>query len=193
MKLYWWTRESLLPIPSFLRAVPPVDPATSPFAAEPVAVGVFRKMVKEGPQLPTDSDGFVISGERREVIPDDVSLQELTCGIYGQVSTANPLRILVAGDWTVGDDEKRWPKFNALRLEIAKTGSLPPLPPVDMVGTFMAYPTMASKPEDWIRALERFIAAPSHATTNAIGKGPKSLRYDSENAFQERHDDLPSP
>ena len=193
LRLYWWTREGLFPIPSFLREIPPLDPVTCSGGAEPVAVRVLKMMVKEGLRLPASSDVFVTTGETRAAIPDDVSLIELASGKYGKVSITEPLQILVGGNWTVGTDEKRSHSFHALRREITETGFLPPLPLVDQVGTFTAYPTFASKTEDWTAALQRLMAARSHATADTTRKERVSIPHRSTNFYNHEHADSPPP
>jgi hypothetical protein len=129
---------------------PPLDPVSHPNEADCHAVWVFRRMVKEALRLPTNSEVFLTTEKFRVVIPDDVSLVELFSGVYGTVSVAKPLLILVTGNWTIGADG-RSPNFREWLQGITKTGQLPPLPPVDMVGRFTEYPTYASTLEIGLR------------------------------------------
>lgn len=110
-----------------------------------------------------------------------------------RISRHKRLRILVGGNWTVGTDEKLSSSFHALRREITETGFLPPLPLVDQVGIFTAYPTFASKTEDWIAALQRLMAARSYATTHTTEKERVSIPHRSPNFYNHEHADAPPP
>jgi hypothetical protein len=145
LRLFWRTQQSLIPIPSFIREIPPLDPIAHPVDAAPLAVRCLKKLVKEGLRLPPESDVFVTTGDGQTAIPDDVSLVNLASGKYGKVSVKEPLWLLVAGTWTV---KKPLSDFCALHREIAESGLLPLPPPVDNVGIFTGYPIFASEPDD---------------------------------------------
>jgi hypothetical protein len=192
LRLYWWTQRSLFPIPSFTTVTPPLDPVAYPADAEPAAVRVLKTIVREGLRLPPDSDVFVTTADGQAVIPDDVSSMDLLSGKHGKVSVNKPLRLLVAGNWTVDTAKKSPSDFYALRREIAETGLLPRLPPVDNVGIFTAFPTFASSPDDWLAAVKRLMAATLHQTTY-VGTDQSSIRHGPRDSYSHEHADVPPP
>lgn len=192
LRLFWWTQQSLIPIPSFIREIPPLDPIAHPVDAAPLAVRCLKKLVKEGLRLPPESDVFVTTGDSQTAIPDDVSVIDLASGKYGKVSVKEPLWLLVAGNWTVDTVKKPLSDFRALRREIAESGLLPRLPPVDNVGIFTAYPIFASEPDDWLAALLRLLGLPPHRPTRS-GMDPSSIRHGATDFYSHEHADAPPP
>jgi hypothetical protein len=185
LRLYWWTQRGLFHIPSFPRVWH--QPSRSHELDLP-SVGNLKRLVKEGLRLPTNS-----AEDSQVAIPDDASLVELFSGIYGTVSVAKPLRILVAGNWTIGADVHS-PDFRLRRHGIIETGLLPPLPPIDTVGRFAAYPTYASKTEDWAAAAERCMAAELHGNPATITKESMKSTPSRATKFQDQElGDEPPP
>jgi hypothetical protein len=87
MRAYWWTQRKLFPIPSFFPEFPAFRPDCPPIC-------VLKSVVKEGLRLPPSSEVFITTQDNRTVLPDDISLAQLTSGTYGTVSAAKPLRTI---------------------------------------------------------------------------------------------------
>jgi len=155
LRLYWWTQGNLIPISGFPNELPPLD---AELLAYVKGVKAIKVMIKGVLRVPTTSEVFVVPEGRQVPVCDESSLQDLASGKFGEVSEAKPLRILVAGHWTVGMNEESSVAYDAWLRQIDETGFLPLLPPIDKLAKFTAYPIYASTLEDWFWEIQRFLA-----------------------------------
>jgi len=155
--LHWWTKECLIPVSGWSKfETLPFGQVPSDVLSREDAVHSLFEIIQTVCRLPPDSQVFMVPDGGRCLVSEHASLGDLVSGRYGVISQAHPLRILIAGEWTMNNPNKS-PTFSEWRYQISVLGVLPFLPPVDRnAHVDEAYSALfASVPEDWTESLDQ--------------------------------------
>jgi len=186
--LHWWTKECLIPVSGWSKfETLPFGQVPSDVLSREDAVHSLFEIIQNVCRLPPDSQVFMVPDGGRCLVSEHASLGDLVSGRYGVISQAHPLRILIAGEWTMNNPSNS-PSFHEWRYQIFLRGLIPPLPPVDeSAHVDNAYSALfASVPEDWppsldqLRQLTKDVEVRDTAKPNESGshKASHELSYD---------------
>jgi hypothetical protein len=156
--LHWWTKESLIPVAGWSLVTFPFDQVPVDFLSREDAVRSLFEIIHNVCHLPPDSQIFMVPDGGRGLVSEHASLLDLVSGRYGVVSQERPLRILIAGEWTMNKPNNS-PTFREWQRQICLVFLIPPLPPVDRnAHVDSAYSDLfASVPEDWSSPLVQLL------------------------------------
>lgn len=127
--LFWWTERNLIPVTGCTKEASRLEVIDPNMLSLKWGAKILKIIVGECLQLSAGAEIFIVSNECPVLIADDASFQDILSGKYGEVSTLKPLRILIAGDWTLNSN-KASVSFNQWLRQIYLLCFVPPLPPV---------------------------------------------------------------